>query len=490
MNVAYLAASDVIRLLEQGDVTSRQLLDYYYGRMDLVNEQLNAVVQQQRETAYAQADQADRDRKEGRKHGPLHGLPLTVKESFDVSGMLTTSGAPHLKHNIAAGHAVTVQRLIQAGAIILGKTNVPTMTSDWQTYNDLYGTTNNPWDISLTPGGSSGGSAAALAADCTPVEFGSDLIGCLRIPAHYTGVYAHRCSLGMLSLRGHVPGNPPGDPSEPDLSAAGPLARSARDLRLMMDVLYDPWVDVSVAPDFRKNTLKEQAKIRVLTWFEAPGHQLDERIKRRYADFTEALSGMEGVEVHHGMPPEIRMDDLFELAMKLSGRLVGTSFNSRQRLTASLASLGLRASRLVTKAFPEGLDEYYRAMNQSEGEQAETDRLRQHYNGMISSLLQEYDVLLLPISPVLAIPHMQQAVHRRALDVNGQATGYNEHLIWNIPATVFGLPATILPLNRASDELPCGIQIVSGHFKDHISIDFAEICESLTGGFQIPPGYS
>ncbi|WP_281257727.1 amidase family protein [Paenibacillus donghaensis] len=489
MNLAYLAASEVIRLLEQGEVNSRQLLDYYYGRIDLVNEQLNAVVQQQRETAYAQADQADRDRAEGIKYGPLHGLPLTVKESFNVSGMLTTSGAPHLKHNRATEHAASVQRLVQAGAIILGKTNVPTMTSDWQTYNDLYGTTNNPWDISLTPGGSSGGSAAAVAADCTPVEFGSDLIGCLRIPAHYTGVYAHRCSLGMLSLKGHVPGNPPGDPSEPDLSAAGPMARSAGDLRLMMDVLYDPWVEVPVAPDFRKNTLKEQPKIKVLTWFEAPGHELDDRIKRRYADFTEALSGMEGMEVSHGMPAEIQMDDLFELAMKLSGRLVGTSLNSRQRLTASLASLGLRASRLVTKAFPEGLDEYYRAMNQSEVEQEETDRLRQEYNRVITSLLQEYDVLLLPISPVLAIPHMQQAVHRRILEVNGRATGYNEHLIWNILATVFGLPATILPLPCANAELPCGIQIISGHFKDHISIDFAEVCEPLTGGFQIPPGY-
>ncbi|WP_438496277.1 amidase family protein [Paenibacillus sp. IHBB 3054] len=490
MNLTYLTASDVIRLLEQGEVNSRQLLDHYYGRMDLVNEQLNAVVQQQRETAYAQADQADRDRKEGRRYGPLHGLPLTVKESFNVSGMLTTSGAPHLKHNIATEHAATVQRLIQAGAIVMGKTNVPVMTADWQTYNDLYGTTNNPWNTNLTPGGSSGGSAAALASDCTPVEFGSDLIGCLRIPAHYTGVYAHRCSLGMLSLRGHVPGNPPGDESEPDLSAAGPLARSAKDLRLMMDVLYDPWVDVPVPPDFRTNTLKEQAKIKVLTWFEAPEHEIDERIKRRYADFTAGLSRMEGVEVHHGMPPEIQMDKLFDLAMKLSGRLVGTSFNSRQRLTASLASLGLRASRLVTKAFPEGLEDYYRAMNQSEGEQEETDRLRQEYNRVITSLLQEYDVLLLPISPVLAIPHMQQAVTRRTLEVNGRATGYNEHLIWNILATVFGLPATILPLNRSNDELPCGIQIISGHFKDHITIDFAEICESLTEGFQIPPGYS
>lgn len=486
---AYQTAAELLQNLAEGQVTSRQLAEYYFERIDRLNPAINAVIQEQRETALRQADQADLERQTGILRGPLHGLPMTIKESFNLKGWRTTSGAKHLSGHVASENAPAVQRLADAGAIIMGKTNVPAMTSDWQTYNDLYGTTNNPWDLRLSPGGSSGGSAAALAAGLTPLEFGSDLIGCLRIPAHYTGVYAHRSSLGILSVRGHIPGGDPGDPSEPDLSAAGPLARSANDLRLMMNTLYDPWLEVPDPPNFAANTLRNKPKIKVLTWFDEAAHELDAAVKRRYEQFARKLSSNTAIEVHDRMPADIRMEELFELAIQLSGRLVGTSFNARQRMVASLASLGLRVSKAFTSAFPEGLDRYYAAMNDGPDEQRQTDRLRQEYHRKFAQLFQEYDVLLLPVSPVLAIPHMHQAVPRRRLDVNGRPVGYNEHLIWNVPATVLGLPSTVMPLEYEEGQLPCGIQIVSGPFQDHITIDFAEICEEITGGFVPPNAY-
>ncbi|MBE9913484.1 amidase [Paenibacillus donghaensis] len=489
MEWAYQTASDLIRNLKNGQVTSKQLVEYYFMRIDRLNPDINAVIQQQREAALQQAELADLERQAGKIRGPLHGLPLTIKESFNVKGLPTTSGAKHLRSNIAPDNAPTVQSLLNAGAIITGKTNVPTMTSDWQTYNDIYGTTNNPWDLNLSPGGSSGGSAAALAAGLTPVEFGSDLIGCLRIPAHYTGVFAHRCSLGIMSVRGHVPGSPPDDPSEPDLSAAGPLARCAADLRLMMKVLYKPWLEVPVEPDFSSNTLMNKNKIKVLTWFGDTAHEVDASIKRRYEDFVSELSQKPEIEVHDQLPEDIRLDELFELAIQLSARLVGTSFNARQRMVASLASLGLRMSKAFTSAFPEGLDRYYAAMNDGSAEHRRTDQLRQEYHRKFEALFQEYDVLLMPVSPVLAIPHMQQAVHRRSLNVNGRAVGYNEHLIWNVLATVLGLPSTVMPLQYQDGELPCGIQVVSGQFQDDKTIDFAELCEEITGGFVPPIAY-
>ncbi|WP_025690879.1 amidase family protein [Paenibacillus zanthoxyli] len=489
MEWAYQTASDLLQYLREGQVTSKQLVDYYYNRIDHLNPAINAVIQEQREAAIEQAEQADLQRRGGRIRGPLHGLPMTVKESFNVKGLRTTSGAKHLRDNVAQDNAPAIQRLIDAGVIIMGKTNVPTMTSDWQTYNDLYGTTNNPWDHRLSPGGSSGGSAAALAAGLTPVEFGSDLIGCLRIPAHYTGVYAHRCSLGTLSVRGHVPGGDPGDPTEPDLSAAGPLARCAADLRFMMNVLYKPWLEVPLKPDFTCNTLKTKSKIKVLTWFGDAAHEVDGKIKRRYEEFITELSRKAEIEIHNQLPTGIRLNELFELAIQLSARMVGTSFNARQRMVASLASLGLRMSKAFNSAFPEGLDRYYAAMNDGPAEHRQTDQLRQEYHRKFAALFQEYDVLLLPVSPVLAIPHMQQAVHRRSLDVNGVTVGYNEHLIWNVLATVLGLPATVMPLQHKDGELPCGIQIVSGQFQDHLTIDFAEICEEITGGFAPPTAY-
>ncbi len=234
---SYRSAGTLLAQLASGETTSVALVNHYFSRMAQFNKPLNAVVQQHYALALEAAARADRERLEGRARGVLHGLPCTVKESFDVQGWLTTSGAHYLKDNRATQDAPSIARLRAAGAILMGKTNVPMMTADWQTYNDLYGTTHNLWDRQRSPGGSSGGAAVAVAADFTPVEFGSDLFGSLRIPAHYTGVYAHRCSLGLMSVRGHVPGGGPQATDEPDLSTAGPMARSAADLRLMMRAL-------------------------------------------------------------------------------------------------------------------------------------------------------------------------------------------------------------------------------------------------------------
>lgn len=187
---SYRSAGTLLAQLASGETTSVALVNHYFSRMAQFNKSLNAVVQQHYALALEAAARADRERLEGRARGVLHGLPCTVKESFDVQGWLTTSGANYLKDNRATQDAPSIARLRAAGAILMGKTNVPMMTADWQTYNDLYGTTHNLWDRQRSPGGSSGGAAVAVAADFTPVEFGSDLFGSLRIPAHYTGVYA------------------------------------------------------------------------------------------------------------------------------------------------------------------------------------------------------------------------------------------------------------------------------------------------------------
>ena len=201
-HVKYRTATQLLAQLAKGETTSVELVEYYFDRIAQFNGPLNAVVQQYKSSALKDAMQADKERQAGKAKGILHGLPCTIKDSFDVQGWLTTSGANHLKNNRAAQDAPSIARLRAAGMIFMGKTNVPKMTADWQTYNDLYGTTNSPWDLSRSPGGSSGGAAVALAVDFTPVEFGSDLFGSMRVPAHYTGVYAHRCSLGLVSVRG------------------------------------------------------------------------------------------------------------------------------------------------------------------------------------------------------------------------------------------------------------------------------------------------
>src|SRR6185436_5908666 len=216
-----------------------ELTDHAIARIEALDGRINAVVVHDFERARAAAAQADKALAAGERR-PLLGLPMTVKEAFNVAGLPTTWGFPRGKDWRPAEDALIVARAKAAGDIVLGKTNVPVALADWQSYNDIYGTTNNPWDLGRTPGGSSGGSAAALAAGYVSLELGSDIGGSLRVPAHYCGVYAHKPSLVLIPGRGQTPPNVPPLPFENDLAVIGPMARSAADLSLALDVVAGP----------------------------------------------------------------------------------------------------------------------------------------------------------------------------------------------------------------------------------------------------------
>ena len=201
----YLDAKTLLARLKKGEITSRALLDAYYTQIDARNPLINAVIAQNRDAARLRADEADAATARGESWGPLHGLPLTLKDTYEVPGLPCTAGSPSLKSHMPKKAATAVQSLLDAGAIVLGKTNVPLFASDIQSYNKLHGTTHNPWNADLTPGGSSGGAAAALAAGFTPLELGSDIGGSIRTPAHFCGVYGHKSTQGIVPLRGHIP---------------------------------------------------------------------------------------------------------------------------------------------------------------------------------------------------------------------------------------------------------------------------------------------
>jgi amidase len=235
--VAFKSATDLARAIARGELSSREALDLYLARIEKHNPAVNAVIALRADEARREAEQADAALRKGGHRGPLHGVPMTVKESFDVAGLPTTWGVEKLRNNIAAQDALAVRRLRAAGAVVFGKTNVPYLLSDWQSYNCVYGTSNNPWDVSRSPGGSSGGSAAALAAGLTGLELGSDIGSSIRNPAHYCGVYGHKTTYGIASPGGQAP---PGVVSIPDLSVIGPLGRSAVDLELGLGIIAGP----------------------------------------------------------------------------------------------------------------------------------------------------------------------------------------------------------------------------------------------------------
>jgi len=239
LELAFQSASELSRRLRRRELSSVELLQHYLQRIERLNPALNAVVVLDAERALQRAKAADAALDRGEIWGPLHGLPMTVKESFDVPGLPTTWGFETMRDNIATRTATSVQRLLDAGALIFGKTNVPVAMADWQTFNPVYGTTNNPWDTTRTPGGSSGGSAAALAAGLTALELGSDIGASIRNPAHYCGVWGHKPTWGVVPQQGQqLPGMECVETI--DIGVAGPLARSAQDLTLAMDVLSTP----------------------------------------------------------------------------------------------------------------------------------------------------------------------------------------------------------------------------------------------------------
>src|SRR3984893_13914210 len=236
-DIAFWSAKRLARHIRRRKIGCLELLDHYLARVERHNSSLNAIIVTDIPAARKRAEAADRALKKGDVWGPLHGLPITVKESYDVCGLPTTWGLTELKGNIAKQNAVVIDRLLGAGVVLFGKSNVPRLLADWQSFNDIYGTTNNPWDLKRSPGGSSGGAAAALAAGLTGLESGSDIGGSIRNPAHFCGVYGHKPTYGLVPLRGHAQ---PGVVADADISVVGPLGRSADDLALALGVMAGP----------------------------------------------------------------------------------------------------------------------------------------------------------------------------------------------------------------------------------------------------------
>ena len=246
-------------------MSSLEVLESFLAQVEKVNPKINAIVALDAERAKEKAIEADNKINLKSKLGPLHGLPMTIKDAFEVEGIVSTGGNPAWKDNIPKRNAEAVQRLVDAGAIIFGKTNVPFLSSDLQSFNKIYGTTNNPWDLERTPGGSSGGSAAALAAGMTPLELGSDIGGSIRVPAHFSGLYGHKPSYNIISEVGHMPPPPGSILTGNGLSVAGPLARSPEDLEIALDILVSAQEQDSQAwkvklPKARTKKIKELKK--------------------------------------------------------------------------------------------------------------------------------------------------------------------------------------------------------------------------------------
>ncbi|GAA6145798.1 amidase [Thalassolituus maritimus] len=486
---AYSTVGELSEALASGQVTSRGLVEYFKNRIDTLNPALNAVVATDYDSALSRADEADAARARGESWGPLHGIPMTIKDTFEVIGMHCTAGSRSLAKHMPKSNAFTVDLLVEAGAIPFGKTNVPLFAGDLQSYNKVYGTTNNPRNTECTPGGSSGGAAAALAAGFTPIELGSDLAGSIRTPSHFCGTYGHKPTHGIIASRGHIPG-PSGMLMEPDLATPGPMARCAQDLDTLLDVLAVPgphmgenWsLSLPAAPD------KALSDYKVLIWTEDPMSPIDDELKCAYSDMATHLKE-QGVDVTIGAPTGFSLESFVPTYMNLLGSVLsGTVKPSQRPIMAALSRL--------TKTFGKKLklsahiDKLLKGMTQAHADWQMNHEKRLQIAKKADKLFDQYDVILTPVVHVPAFKHQSKPpMHKRKLPVNGVPGPYTDIFMWIAPATLMGLPATSAPVGETKDGLPVNVQVLGRKYHDKTTIRFAALLEKSYRGFTKPEGY-
>ncbi len=454
----FQSATDAARMLCRGQRSSRELTEMLLARIESANPALNAVVELRREAALREAAAADEATARGADLGPLHGVPMTIKDSFNVAGLHTTWGNPAFKDFVAGVDATVVRRLEQAGAIVVGKTNLPFMLADFgQTANELYGVTNNPWDTALTPGGSSGGAAAALSAGMTFLEYGSDLVGSIRIPASFCGVYGLKPSAGIVPLTGFQPPGPPAAPSEMMyMSAVGPLGRSAGDLRTALRVTGGP----------------DGQAAKASSWALPP-------------------------------PRHTRLEE-FHVGVVLDHECAPVSSEVAAPLSNAVDALA-RAGATVVEGWPDGVDPVLQyesfgfhvglffAFQQPGEDFATLSEVIDHENRRMaaraawSRYFDDIDVLLCPANFTPAFPHDTRPFEARTIATPEGQRPYDNQVFWVSHASLPGLPAVAAPIGRTPGGLPVGAQIVGPLYEDDTAITFAELLGDVVGGYEPPP---
>jgi len=476
----FKSATELANLIRRGEVGARELLEHFLERVDRFNPTINAVIQQDRAGARTRADAADVARKQGDDLGPLHGVPMTIKESYNLKGLPTTWGVPEQEGNIAESDALAVERLAAAGANVFGKTNVPINLGDFQSYNAIYGVTNNPWNLGRTPGGSSGGSAAALAAGLTGLEIGSDIGGSIRNPAHYCGVFGHKPTWNLAPMRGHTL---TGALTPTDISVIGPLARSADDLELALYLMMGPdeLEAAGVAVDL-PDLDSPLSDLRVGVWASDPICPTSAAVAERVRAVAAAL-GAHGATVDEMARPEFSAEHSH---MVFSGLLL--SAMSTRMPQAQFEALVARSETLAPEdQSPIALQTRWRILRLRDWAALNEERTRLRWAW--HRFFKHYDVLLTPIMPTTAFAHDHRPEGERTIEIDGQVAGYFSQTFWAGLAGVAYLPATIIPTGPTADGLPIGVQIIGPAYGDLRTIQLAQRLERLGFDFKQPAGY-
>jgi amidase len=473
-NPVYWTARRMLEQLEARRISARELLHAHVARQERLATKINAVVMTDLDRAHGDAIAVDDARTTGKDVGILAGLPITVKDGFDVEHMPASAGNPALAgRDKNCVDAELVRRARRAGAVVWGKSNVPFMLGDWQTYNAIYGATHNPYDMARGPGGSSGGAAAALGSGITPLEIGSDIGGSLRIPANFCGVCSLKPTWGVLPMRGHVPPLPQHF-FEWDLGVAGPMARDVEDLRLFWNVLSG-----------EASTRKSARGLRVAVWDSDPIFPLARDVREGVARAAAALEQQGAAVTRIHSPLDTRT--LLITYRWILASLLGSGFPEEMR---QAIEANREADRRTVGTDP---DPWSAAFNRlcctarfHEVAKAYADR--QRMDDRMVGFFEQYDAILIPVSPVAPFPHdHSEPFFARQLEVDGKPVSYMTMLAWIALATLLRLPAVAFPAGLNAAGLPIGAQLVAPRHAEGRLLDLAAAAEEVLGGFVPPP---
>ena len=477
--ICYRSATKLVEEMRLGVIRVEDVVRAFLNRIKEQNSRINAVVDlRSAEDLLQEARAKDRAVLTGAALGPLHGLPMTVKDSYQVSGLITSNGHPSYRNYRSKTDAELIKHLKHAGVIIMGKTNLPLLSIDWQSANRWFGRTNNPYDLSRVPGGSSGGSAAALAAGMTPAELGSDAGGSIRVPAHFCGVCGLRPTDTALSNRGQFkfPDKPQGHRM---LIVPGPMARSVSDLLLLMPVLWsggDRLAEIPPVP-FETNAWND-GQLAIRYEVNLNDAEVDAEYEEMIRSFLKRVAAA-GHSVDRGTP---EYDEA--AAYPLHGRLLGREIDSSSPTPPWLTRLGMYpyvAFQYRDKRWAAGVRD---GIGMSARMFAETLDQKESLSDAFDSFLKTCDVWITPVASLAAFEHCRTG---SPLRVNGKKVAYTRALApFEFTTALSGHPIVVIPVGQTRQGLPLGVQIHSRKWSDRRLLEIAAHLESFTPGFQEP----
>lgn len=479
-SIIFESAIKIVQKIKNKEISCETVCKQFLKQIETYNPQINAISDLRNyEEIIKEAKEKDQQIQENKPLGALHGLPITVKDSYDVKGLISSNGNPQLKSNIPKEDGALIVKLKEAGAIIIGKTNLALYALDWQTSNKWFGQTNNPYNLEYVVGGSSGGSAASLAAGFSPLELGTDAGGSIRVPAHFCGIYGLRTTESLLPMRGNM-ASPNALRIGRYLTCNGPMARNIDDLLLMMDVLATPEQQYSENPpvDIKQYTLLSNATIKIAYSKNINNIELESEYQEIYSEFIHKIKDAKIYDIQE-RAPKYDLDKLIDLWGKIAGFDMGVALKKIpfKKKIASLFIRKMHKDKQWGRAMGEGASIGTRKY-------AEALEEKDNVSDTFTEFFKEFDIWITPVSIDKAFKHQKTG---KPFLINGKKVPYTKAFVpFNFPSTIPGHPILVIPIGLTKNGMPIGIQIHGQKWHDYKLLQICKELEKLTDGFSIP----